>query len=47
MPMKWKIDRSHLTVTLIIEKRKKTYDVDTVMTGPPTINVGNTDTKSE
>ena len=40
MPMKWKIDRSHLTVTLIIEKRRKTYVVDAVMTGPLVIDVG-------
>ena len=40
MPMKWKIDRSHLTVMLIIEKRRKTYVVDVVMIGPLVINVG-------
>ena len=34
-PMKWKIDQSHLTVTLTIKiKRRKTYVVDVVMTGP-------------
>ena len=38
--MKWKIGRSHLTVTLIIEKRRKTYVVVAVMTGPLAINVG-------
>ena len=40
MPTKWKIGQSHLTVTLIIEKRRKTYVVDPVMTGPLAINVG-------
>ena len=41
MPMKWKIDQSHLMVTLIIKrKRRKTYDVDEVMIGPQAINVG-------
>ena len=40
IPMKWKIDRSHLIVTLIIEKRRKTYVVDAVMIGPLVINVG-------
>ena len=40
MPMKWKVDRSQLTVTLIIEKRRKTYVVDAVMIGPLVINVG-------
>ena len=40
MPMKWKIGRSHLTVTLIIEKRRKTYVVDAMMIGPQAINVG-------
>ena len=39
MPMKWKIGQSHLTVTLIIEKRRKTYVVDAMMTGPLDINV--------
>ena len=38
-PMKWKINQS-LTVTLIIEKRRKTYVVDAVMIGPLVINVG-------
>ena len=41
MPMKLKIGRKHLTITLIIEKRRKTYAVDAVMTGPQAINVGN------
>ena len=40
MPMKWKIGQSHLTVTLIIEKRRKTYVVDAVMIGPLVIKVG-------
>ena len=40
MPMKWKIGRSHLTVTLIIEKIVKTYVVDAVMTGPLAVSVG-------
>ena len=40
MPMKWKIDQIHLTVMLIIEKRRKTYVVDAVMIGPLVINVG-------
>ena len=40
MPMKLKIGQKHLTYTLIIEKRKKTYVVDAVMTGPQGINVG-------
>ena len=40
MPMKGKIGRSHLTVTGIIEKRRKTYIVDAVMIGPQAINVG-------
>ena len=39
-PTKWKIDQSHLTVTLITEKRRKTYVVDAVMIGPLVINVG-------
>ena len=39
MPMKWKIVRIHLTDTLIIEKKRKTYVVDAVMTGPLVINV--------
>ena len=40
MPMKWKIDRSHLIATMIIEKIIKTYVVDAVMTRPRAINVG-------
>ena len=40
IPMEWKIDRSHLIVTLIIEKRRKTYAVDAVMIGSLVINVG-------
>ena len=40
MPMKWKVGRSHLTFNLIKEKRRKTYVVDAVMTGPLAINVG-------
>ena len=40
MPMKLKTCRKHLTVTLIIEKRRKTYVVDVVMIGPLVINVG-------
>ena len=40
MPMKWKIGQSHLTTTLIIEKRRKTYVVDAAMTGTLVINVG-------
>ena len=40
MPMKGKIGRSHLIVTLIIEKRRKTYVIDAVMIGPLVINVG-------
>ena len=40
-PTKWKIDQSHLTVTLKIKiKRRKTYVVDVVMIGPLVINVG-------
>ena len=34
IPVKGKIGRIHLTVTLIIEKRRKTYVVDAVMTEP-------------
>ena len=37
--MKWKIGRSHLTITLIIEKIRKTYVVYAVMTVPLAINV--------
>ena len=40
MPMKLKIGRKHLTITLIIEKRRKTHVVNAVMTGPQAINVG-------
>ena len=40
MPMKLKIGRKHLTVTLIIEKRRKTYVVNVVMIAPRAINVG-------
>ena len=40
MPMKLKIGRSHLKVTLIIQKRRKPYVIDAVMTGPQAIKVG-------
>ena len=41
IPMKLKIGRSRLRVTMIIEKRRKIHViVDAVMTGPQAINVG-------
>ena len=41
MPTKWKIDQSHLTVTLIIKrKRRKTYVINAVTIGPLVTNVG-------
>ena len=40
IPMKLKIGRKRLTITLIIEKRRKTHVVDAVMTRPQAINVG-------
>ena len=42
MPMTWKIGQSHLTITLIIVKRRKTYVVVAVMTRPLAIIVGTT-----
>ena len=39
MPMKLKIGRKRLTVTLIIEKRRKKHVVDAVMNGSQAIKV--------
>ena len=40
MPMKLKIGQKHLTIILLIEKRRKTHVVDVMITGPQAINVG-------